>query len=80
MSPRPVDPKPLQVRPACMGSEQGDTPLRGRAVSSNRRRDQRSPPPSAQKRRSDDSDDPAAKREKNFDSSAEESKMLQSPK
>ena len=32
MSPSPADPIPVQVRPACMGSEQGDPPPRGRAV------------------------------------------------
>ena len=32
MSPSPADPTPVQVLPACMGSEQGDPPPRGRAV------------------------------------------------
>ena len=32
MSPSPADPIPMQVRPACVGSEQGDPPPRGRAV------------------------------------------------
>ena len=32
MSPSPADPIPVQVHPACVGSEQGDPPPRGRAV------------------------------------------------
>ena len=32
MSTSPADPTPVQVLPACMGSEQGDPPPRGRAV------------------------------------------------
>ena len=33
MSPSSADPKPMQVRPACVGSEQGEPPPRGPALS-----------------------------------------------